>query len=924
MTTQPNLTKLAKAKVELLRRQAWDDFYIFAKYVCGNDLMEEQPHRELCETLTSGLDKSEHLDLNFNPPISGEYVNDNVEKLKKLILLPRGSFKCLKIDTNILMADGSVKKIQDIKVGDSVLGINNDTLQPEVAEVTHHSHMGNKDIYKVTTDNGQYKIESSENHRFYTPTGEYKELSELQVGDWIGVMANNYKNDKDYNISDDEIKFVAYMIFEGSVSSGNCGFTNFDKDIQNDFVNVANRLGFNVSEILSGQYRIRATDCRNKYNYNPRILLNELGAYGDKAIDKQLPEWVFNLSDRQKWLFLSVMFATDGYFSIDHNNRGNNRKSRVHIGINLGSYKLIEDIRILLLTLGLHFNVCEYDIHNKQSGKIYKGYSCSTSTADEILKLKEMDYCFSTKKDKLVECFNIAESIVNGHRATVCDLIPIDIKKHKINTGLYLRNNGVRVDNNYTCSRDKLIRLAEVDDNDYFRKYAESPIKWVKIKSIEYIGEYPTYDFETTTHNYVAEGFVVHNSTVATQALTLWLLWHNPNLRIMIDTEVKSNSKKYLAGIKDMIRNNQMLKLICVDEEGNYLLEPNMDIAGGWTDEQIILKHRTKVGLKEPSIICAGADIAVTGMHPDVIIMDDLVSERNVGTKDQIEKVKDHYRMSLSLLEPGGAQIVIGTRYHMNDLYADLLQFDTFDKLVRPAILEDGSLYFPSRLTHAFLEEKRKEQGTYIFNSQYMLSPIDDSNAVFKKAWIQYYDKLPPLVEVHLLTDLAISQKETADYTVVMAVGIAHDKRIYVMEYDRERFTPNETIESIFNMYLKYKPLYNIKTVGIEVVAFQKAMIYFIKDEMRRRGVYMPLKELKADGDKTRRIGALQPLFENGDVYIREEHSDLERELLEFPFSKHDDVADSLAYILQVIRAVSYDYKPQEYRYKPLNSKTGY
>lgn len=413
-------------------------------------------------------------------------------------------------------------------------------------------------------------------------------------------------------------------------------------------------------------------------------------------------------------------------------------------------------------------------------------------------------------------------------------------------------------------------------------------------------------------------------STIATQALTLWLLWHNPNLRIMLDTEVKANAKKYLAGMKDMILNNTMLRLVCVDEQGNYLLEPNIDIAGGWTDEQIILKHRTKLGLKEPSIFCAGVDNAQTGMHPDVIIMDDIVSERNVGTKDQIEKVKDHYRMSLSLLEPGGAQIVIGTRYHMNDLYADLLELDTFDKLVRPAILPDGSLYFPSRLTKEFLEEKRKEQGSYIFSSQYMLSPIDDSNAIFKKAWIQYYDKLPPLVELHILTDLAISEKETADYTVIMPVGISHDKKIYVLDYVRGHFQPKKTIDEIFAMFEKYKDLYPVKTVGVESVAFQKAMLYFIKDEMRRRGIYMPLKELKADKDKMRRIGALQPLFENGDIYIKQHHRELEQELLEFPLSKHDDAVDCLAYILQVIRAVSYNYTPPKYDYRPLSSKTGY
>lgn len=412
-------------------------------------------------------------------------------------------------------------------------------------------------------------------------------------------------------------------------------------------------------------------------------------------------------------------------------------------------------------------------------------------------------------------------------------------------------------------------------------------------------------------------------TTLGGNAFPLWLLWHNPNLRILIDSETLSQSKSILSGIKDMIENNQMLKLICVDEEGNYLLEPNKKIAGGWTDDQVILKHRNKTGLKEPSIFCTGVDNAKTGAHPDVIIMDDMVSERNVTTDVQIEKVKDHYRYSLSLLEPGGLQVVIGTRYHMADLYNDLMELPTFEHYVRPAILEDGSLFFPSRLNHKTLEEKKKEQGSYIFSSQYMLNPIDDSNAVFKKAWIQYYDKTPALIERYILIDLAISEKETADYTVVMAVGIDKDKRIYVLEYDRGHYKPAQTINAIFSMYERHRR-HNVKAVGIETVAYQKAMLYFLRDEMRRRGIYMPLKELKADRDKMRRIGALQPLFENGDVFIKREHKELEQELLEFPFSKHDDTADALAYILQVLRAGNIRTRKLDDPYIPANPVTGY
>ena len=325
-------------------------------------------------------------------------------------------------------------------------------------------------------------------------------------------------------------------------------------------------------------------------------------------------------------------------------------------------------------------------------------------------------------------------------------------------------------------------------------------------------------------------------------------------------------------------------------------------------------------------------------MHPDVIIMDDLVSERNVGTDAQIEKVKDHYRFSLSLLEPNGLQVVIGTRYHMADLYGDLLEIDSFECYVRPARLgtnPDGSwiLFFPSRLTREFLEDKRKKQGSYIFSSQYMLSPLDDSNATFKQADIQYYENLRAelsrnrdrIVEKHIMIDLAISKKETADYTVIMCVGVSEQKNIYVIDYDRGHYLPKETIARIFDMYKLHNKDLLVRSVGIEVVQFQKAMVYFIQDEMRRVNIYLPLKELKADQDKVRRIGAMQPLFENKKVFIRRQHVELEQELLEFPFSKHDDTADALAYLPQLLRAGSYSRtKRRKQAPRKRNSVVGY
>lgn len=415
-------------------------------------------------------------------------------------------------------------------------------------------------------------------------------------------------------------------------------------------------------------------------------------------------------------------------------------------------------------------------------------------------------------------------------------------------------------------------------------------------------------------------------SSVANIALIPWLLWHNPDLRIMLDSETLSNAKLYLAGVKDLIDNNQRMRAICVDSQGNYILEPNKKLAGGFVEDQVILKSRTRVGLKEPSIFCSGVDNARTGMHPDVIIMDDLVSERNVATDAQLQKVEEHYKYSLSLLEIGGFIMVIGTRYHMADLYGTLIGSKSLDTLVRPAINEEGEYYFPTRLSAEYLQNMRQEQGSYIYSCQYMLDPVNPDDAIFKKEYIQYIEDIPEgmkpkIVEQYITVDPAISKGERADYSIIMRTGVDADKRRYVLDYKRERYNPGELINAIFRMAEEATAL---RKVGIEVVAFQKMLIYTMKDEMRRRGRYLPIVELKADRDKVRRALQIQPAWENGDIYVSRKHTELIKELCEFPFSEHDDTVDALAYTEQLLRPVAPTLKSKAYTHEPMISVTNY
>ena len=427
-------------------------------------------------------------------------------------------------------------------------------------------------------------------------------------------------------------------------------------------------------------------------------------------------------------------------------------------------------------------------------------------------------------------------------------------------------------------------------------------------------------------------------STIASTAVPIWLLWHNPNLRIMLDCATLSNAKLYVSAIKDQIENNEILRMIAVNDKGEYILEPDKKAAGGWTEDRILLKHRTKLGLKEPSLFVSAVDNNRTGMHPDVIIMDDLVSETTVTTPDLRAKTLQHYRFSLSLLERGGLQVVIGTRYHMDDLYNVLLDNPGFNCIVRPAILPNGKLYFPAKYTKETLEELKRDQGAEIFNSQYMLNPVNEEDATFKIAKLNYYSdddfKFIPGVnenpvkfaQIFVLTDLAIGQNKNNDNTVIMVVGITCDKKIYILDYIWDKLVPSQQINGIFQQYDLARSYGYVRGVGIETVAYQKAMLYLVKDEARRRGTSIPLLELRPVKDKTLRINAIVPLVDNGDIYISPKHKELVEEMRQFPYGKHDDIIDTLAYIIQVLRPGQYNSKGKHiYEYKPkVSSITNY
>lgn len=427
-------------------------------------------------------------------------------------------------------------------------------------------------------------------------------------------------------------------------------------------------------------------------------------------------------------------------------------------------------------------------------------------------------------------------------------------------------------------------------------------------------------------------------SSVVTISFALQAVLHDPNVRILLDSETFSKSKAFLAEIKGHLGSNEEYREIFKVIHGVYPDQgKKKDML--WSDSQLNLACRNKPR-KEPTFSCAGIDVTKNGMHYDLIIFDDLHSENNVTNKEQIDKVKDHWRLSYSLLDPGKPQIIIGTRWHFDDLYQLILdeQRDEFNILVRRAIKEDGTAFFPTRLPLDVLQSIKQKQGTAHFSKQYMNEPLDDETATFKHRDFKYKE-WNDIKDIPINWGIAVDPSEKgeySDYAALVVGGMDYQRNLYIRHITRAKFTYSEIINEIFKLYAQFLP----RRIAIETVFQQKTIMHELNNEQKRRGTWLPIEEIKKrDTNKEERIKALAPFYEFGHIFHVKgtpHLDDYEYELLKFPYAKHDDVVDATATLLEILSPPNpkarqikdrHEDDPRSTRrslYKPRSTITGY
>lgn len=150
-------------------------------------------------------------------------------------------------------------------------------------------------------------------------------------------------------------------------------------------------------------------------------------------------------------------------------------------------------------------------------------------------------------------------------------------------------------------------------------------------------------------------------SSIGCVAYPIWLLINDPNKRILIDSEVYTNSKAFVSQIKGIVESERFTSIF-----GKWT-------GMKWAEGAITVGARTSLSIKESSVQASGIGATKVGQHYDVIICDDMNSDKNSATEEGLKKVIAHYRMNISILEPNGTLAVIGTRYSASDLIGHIV-----------------------------------------------------------------------------------------------------------------------------------------------------------------------------------------------------------------------------------------------------------
>lgn len=146
-----------------------------------------------------------------------------------------------------------------------------------------------------------------------------------------------------------------------------------------------------------------------------------------------------------------------------------------------------------------------------------------------------------------------------------------------------------------------------------------------------------------------------YKSSLITFGLTIQAILNNPNITIGFFSEKFAIASSFLCQIKREFEENKTLKKAFPDI---FYKDPANEVKTNrrnkWNEHEFIVKRNRNP--KESTITAQGLDSLRVGAHYDLMVYDDVITEKSVATPEIVEKITQNFELSLSMSKQGGVK----------------------------------------------------------------------------------------------------------------------------------------------------------------------------------------------------------------------------------------------------------------------------
>ena len=371
-----------------------------------------------------------------------------------------------------------------------------------------------------------------------------------------------------------------------------------------------------------------------------------------------------------------------------------------------------------------------------------------------------------------------------------------------------------------------------------------------------------------------------------------YFLGKYPEKKIIMGTHTAGLSEDFGRRIRNLIETDEYREIF-----PQTIVADDQKAAGKWS---------TSAG---GQYYAAGVGGALAGRGADLFVIDDPHSEQDVKANSRLafDTAWSWFQTGpLQRLMPGGAIIVIMTRWSLLDLTGRLIDYQTknpdadqWEVVELPAILGENSdnekSLWPEQWPLDQLKSKKANMDPRYWNAQYMQQPTSDSAAlVSRKDWRIWPGDDPPTCEYVIQSwDTAFETKTSADYSACTTWGVFYNEeekmqpQVILLDAFKDRMDFPELKRVALKHYKEWEPdafIVEKKAAGAPLI-----------QELRQIGIAVDEFSPSRGNDKMVRLNAVSDLFRSGKVWAPDTRwaREVIEEVASFPVGEHDDFVDT-------------------------------